>query len=104
MSFFIGIASVIVPIIMYILQHYWRMLRLLFNSIALLSFLIFGNIAAYSILNVIKDNTVFMTTIHSVFLNVYFLLTGAYIGVYILYQVLFLIFKERSNSKRFSPK
>ncbi|WP_246483889.1 transposase [Heyndrickxia vini] len=84
------LASIVLPITMYILQHYWNILRKIFNWIAFLSFLIFGNISSLSILGIIENKTVFMTTIHAVFLNPSFLMTGGYIGIYILYQLLMI--------------
>lgn len=66
----------------------------IYDMIALVSFLIFGNIASLSIYQVIIEKTVFMTTIHGIFLNPIFLITGAYIGLYVLYKLLSLSFGE----------
>ncbi len=38
-----------------------------------------------------------MTTIHGIFLNRFFLITGAYLGWYILYQLLLIIMKDRKE-------
>ncbi|MBS4175097.1 transposase [Bacillus sp. FJAT-49736] len=88
MRFLIILLSIIIPIAMYALQLKWAALRFLYNILALICSLVFGNISALAILEVIRNNTVFMTTIHGIFLNVPFIITGAYLGVYVLYQLL----------------
>ncbi|GIP39017.1 hypothetical protein J31TS4_22970 [Paenibacillus sp. J31TS4] len=45
----------------------------------------FGSIAAFAVYDIRRDGTVFMTSVHAVFLNPVFLLAGAYLGVYGLY-------------------
>ncbi|MGV3466904.1 MAG: transposase [Heyndrickxia sp.] len=95
MNFSLIILSIIIPIIMYALQIKWTILRLLYNILAIICSLIFGNISALAILEVIRNNTVFMTTIHAIFLNFPFLITGAYLGVYLLYQLINVTFAQR---------
>lgn len=68
---------------------------MIFNIIAVISILIFGNIAATSIYQILIDNAVFMTTIHGVFLNPSFLITGGYLGVFIIYRLMVLTWDER---------
>lgn len=84
------LASIILPIAMFILQKIWLKARFVFNSIAIISMLTFGNIASLSIYEILKDKTVFMTNIHSVFLNPLFLVTGGYLGIYLLYRLIIL--------------
>ncbi|WP_246596315.1 transposase [Bacillus alkalicola] len=73
---------------MVLLQRKWGRLCLIYHIIALLSILIFGNIAAIAIYSILRDNTVFMTNIHGIFLNPFFLISGVYIGIYIVYFVM----------------
>ncbi len=91
------ILSIFIPIIMYALQIKWAIMRLLYNIVAIVCSLIFGNIAAIAILEVIRNKTVFMTTIHAIFLNFPFLITGAYLGVYFLYQLIMVTIVQRKN-------
>lgn len=91
--------SIILPLIMLYTQHHWFRLRIIYDAAAIIALLIFGNIASLSIYQIIIDNTVFMTEIHAIFLNPYFLISGSYIGVYILYQLL-LIFSEDIRQSR----
>ncbi|WP_246147104.1 hypothetical protein [Bacillus massilioanorexius] len=62
---------------------------------AFLSIIIFGSITSVSVYQIIKDQTVFMTNIHAILLNPFFLLTGAYLGLYITYQLINLSLNER---------
>ncbi|OIK15961.1 transposase [Bacillus sp. MUM 116] len=73
---------------MFFLQRFRVRFRYIFNLGVIVSAIIFGNIASLSIYEIIKDNTVFMTNIHSIFLNPFFLLTGGYLGIYILYRLI----------------
>ncbi|MFP7733556.1 transposase [Priestia aryabhattai] len=88
MAFLIVAGSIIFPILMLFFSLKWRVAELVFNTLALLSALVFGNIAAASIYHILKNHTVFMTSIHAIFLNPAFLLTGAYLGIYVLYKLL----------------
>lgn len=86
--------SIILPSIMMYIHHHWIKSWIFFNLVMVLSVIIFGNIAAISVYQIIRDNEVFMTAIHAVFLNPLFLITGAYIGIYTIYRLMLLVKKE----------
>jgi hypothetical protein len=88
MKVLLVLGSIIFPLLMYVVQKKWDGIHAVFNLIAIISALVFGNIATLSIYQIIKDNTVLMTNIHAIFLNPFFLITGSYLGVYILYLLL----------------
>jgi heme/copper-type cytochrome/quinol oxidase subunit 3 len=90
--------SIIVPIIMVALQKKWLKLRTFFTIAAIITALIFGNIASIAIFNIIKDGTVFMTKIHGIFLNPYFLISGAYLGMYFLYSMLLRVLDDNKKN------
>ncbi|MGO4889307.1 transposase [Anaerobacillus sp. MEB173] len=79
------VGSIIFPMIMVLCARKWRRIPVVFNVGAMVAALIFGNIASIAIYNIIIDNTVFMTNIHGIFLNPVFLVTGAYLGLYLFY-------------------
>ncbi|GGP17362.1 transposase [Oceanobacillus neutriphilus] len=89
------VASIAVPILMLYLKIRSKKFQIAFNALAAISAVIFGVIAAVSIRQILIDNTVFMTAIHSVFLNPIFLITGAYIGLFAIYRLLILTLDER---------
>ncbi|MGE7843829.1 transposase [Lysinibacillus sp. NPDC093712] len=89
-------SSIIVPVVMLLLQKKSKIVRLLFNVLAVFAMLIFGGIASTSIYQIIVDNAVFMTTIHAIFLNPLFLVSGAYIGVFIIYRLMLLTWHENN--------
>jgi len=66
------------------LQQKSDKMRLVFNALGVVSAILFGYIAATSITQIILEDVVFMTTIHAVFLNPIFLLTGAYLGLFFI--------------------
>jgi len=97
MKLILIIGSVALPIIMVYSEKFWLRLRDIYNAISMIALLTFGNIASFSIYKVIIDGTVFMTAIHGVFLNPFFLIAGAYIGIYVLYRLLLLSIKEQGK-------
>jgi hypothetical protein len=94
MKFLIVFGSIVAPIAMLMIQRKWIKWRIAFNVASVLSTLILGNISALAIYEILRDNTVFMTSIHGIFLNPMFLLTGAYLGVYLLYRLLLMTYEE----------
>ncbi|MCJ8008680.1 transposase [Lederbergia wuyishanensis] len=95
MKILLVLTSIILPIIMYFLHRSQERFRFIFNLGAIVSAIIFGDIASLSIFEIIKDNTVFMTNIHSIFLNPLFLLSGGYLGIYIMYRLIIITIDER---------
>lgn len=94
MKFVLIIGSFAAPVLMLFWQKAWPRLHFYIHALAILSALVFGNIATIAIYDIIVDQTVFMTNVHGVFLNPYFLLTGAYLGVFFLYKLLLWAFDE----------
>lgn len=95
MKILLVVSSIAFPILMLFLQNHRKIFRMIFNITTVISTLIFGNIAATSIYQILIDNAVFMTTIHGIFLNPYFLITGGYLGVFIIYRLMVLTWDER---------
>jgi hypothetical protein len=87
MKLILILGSILAPLLLVLLQKVQPKLRLLFNIVAILSSLVFGNISSVAIYEIIKDDTVFMTNIHGIFLNPLFLITGAYLGIYFIYRI-----------------
>lgn len=88
MEILLILGSIVIPILMVLLQRRKYTFRIIFHVAAIMSALIFGNIASIAIHQIIEDGTVFMTNIHALFLNPFFLLTGAYLGLYLLYVII----------------
>lgn len=96
MKYILIIGSIVIPILMVMLQKKNLKFKICMDVLAILSALIFGNISSIAILSIIKDNTVFMTNIHGLFLNPIFLTSGAYLGVYYLFT---LVLRVRNDFK-----
>ena len=90
LKFLLVASTVIVPAIMLFLSSKSDKLQLIFNIIAVLSIIIFGSITSTSIYQIILDDEVFMTTIHAIFLNPAFLITGGYLGAFVIYRLMML--------------
>ncbi|MEC0094171.1 transposase [Paenibacillus macquariensis] len=95
MKILIILGSILIPIAMLVIQKNWMKWRILFNVVSVVSACIFGDIATLAIYEIIKDNTVFMTNIHAIFLNPLFLVTGSYLGIYFLYRLILVAVKEK---------
>jgi len=94
MKVLLVLGSIVAPILMYAIYKK-KVFRITFNVLAIFSALIFGNIASLSIHQIIVDDAVFMTTIHGIFLNPLFLISGAYLGVYLLYRLIVITLNEK---------
>ncbi|WP_078394308.1 hypothetical protein [Shouchella patagoniensis] len=77
----------IVSLCMYFLGRN-RFLDRLFSLMAVVSLLIFAGIVSYAIFSIISNETVFMTSIHSLFLNPFFLVSGGYLLFFSLYRLI----------------
>ncbi|MGE8004025.1 transposase [Lysinibacillus sp. NPDC093216] len=88
-------SSIVVPSVMVYLQHKSDKFKMIFNIVAVISTIIFGSIASTTIYQIIVDDAVLMTTIHAIFLNPFFLVTGAYLGVFIIYRLMIMALEER---------
>jgi len=89
------VATIGIPSLMVYLQQKWAIFRLLFNILGVIAAILFSTIAATAITNIILEDAVFMTTIHAVFLNPIFLITGAYLGLYLIYRLIMMTIQER---------
>ena len=63
----------------------WHWLRLVYDVVAIISAIVSFSAASTTIYSVIKTKTVFMTTIHALFIDPFFLIPSAYLGVYVIY-------------------
>ncbi len=88
-------STIVVPLIMIYLRKKISKLAIVFNILAVIFVIIFGSIASTSIYQIIIDDAVFMTKIHALFLNELFLISGAYIGLYVIYRLMVLTLEER---------
>lgn len=95
MKFLLVLSGIAVTIVMYYLQNKSNKFRTTFNILSVVSAITFGIIASTSIYQIIKDNAVFMTTIHAIFLNPFFLITGAYLGIFTIYRLMILTMNEK---------
>jgi hypothetical protein len=81
----IVLGIVLIPIIMSGTHWIWHRLRLVYDVFAILSAIVSFSAASTTIYSVIKNNTIFMTTIHALFINPFFLIPSAYLGLYVIY-------------------
>lgn len=79
---------VIVPIGMILIVRRFILIEKLFSFIANLSFLMVASIISFAIYQIIVEQTVFMTSIHGIFLNPFLLVCGAYLLLFTMYKLL----------------
>lgn len=97
MKLVIWLTALMIPVAMAFMGYYWRSAHVMMAAAASLSAYVVGGILGTTIYDVIRNDTVFMTEVHKVFLNPFFLITGAYLGVYLLYGL--LLFTAQSMKK-----
>lgn len=88
---------IVIPCFMVYLQQKWTSFRHSLYILAVIAAILFSTIAATSITQIILEDAVFMTTIHAVFLHPIFLITGAYLGFYVIYRLINVTIQERTR-------
>ncbi|UKS27613.1 transposase [Paenibacillus sp. HWE-109] len=88
MSFVITLFIILIPLCMLMMSWLFAALRVVFHALAACCAYVFGIISALAVYEILRDETVFMTNIHRVFENKYFLVTGSYLGSYGIYILL----------------
>ncbi|UOY92777.1 hypothetical protein MUG87_01110 [Ectobacillus sp. JY-23] len=92
MKLLIIYAPMIASVVLYFITRYIK-IKLLLDIVSYIALYTFGCILSLAIYDVLQKDVVFMTTIHKVLLNSYFLSAGAYLGVYLLYLLLHIIIR-----------
>ncbi|CAH2461867.1 MULTISPECIES: hypothetical protein [Bacillus] len=98
MKLLIGTLPIVLSFIFYLFALHPK-IRITLHIFAYLALYVLGTIISINIYDVLIQNLVFMTSIHGILLNPFFLLAGAYIGVYTLYLILSQIVMKLMNSK-----
>ncbi|PFE27234.1 hypothetical protein CN279_10275 [Bacillus anthracis] len=87
MKLLIGSLPIVLSFICYWLAKH-PTTRVALHISAYLALYVLGTIISIHIYDVLIRDLVFMTSIHGILLNPFFLLSGAYIGIYTLYLLL----------------
>ncbi|QWH42020.1 hypothetical protein EXW53_10135 [Bacillus mycoides] len=98
MKLLIGTLPIVLSFIFYLFALHPK-IRITLHIFAYLALYVLETIISINIYDVLIQNLVFMTSIHGILLNPFFLLAGAYIGVYTLYLILSQIVMKLMNSK-----
>ncbi|SEC68754.1 hypothetical protein [Paenibacillus sp. GP183] len=94
MTWIILLSAIVIPLLMLGLVRAFAFCRRLFDALAVLSAYVFGIIAAIAVYEILRDDVVFMTRIHGVFNNIWFLASGAYLGNYGLYKLIQMMIRQ----------
>ncbi|MFB5252527.1 hypothetical protein ACE38F_19515 [Bacillus mycoides] len=98
MKLLIGALPIALSITFYLLAVHPK-IRIVLHIFAYLALYVLGTIISINIYDVLMQGLVFMTSIHGILLNPFFLLAGAYIGIYTLYLILSQIIMKLMNIK-----
>jgi hypothetical protein len=94
MTWLILLSAIAGPLLMLGLVRAFAVCRRLFDGFAVLSAYVFSIIAAIAVYEILRDDMVFMTRIHGVFNNIWFLASGAYLGNYGLYKLIHMMVRQ----------
>ncbi|WP_369899965.1 hypothetical protein [Bacillus manliponensis] len=95
MKLIIAILPILLSYIFFLFSMH-KTFRFILNICAYLSMYGLSTLVAFTVYDVLIQDKVFMTTIHKILLNPFFLITSTYIGIYILYLLL-----QKSFSKTY---
>ncbi|HFK1683588.1 TPA: hypothetical protein ACGXND_003475 [Bacillus tropicus] len=96
MKLLIGTFPIVLSFIFYWLAKH-PTTRVALHISAYLTLYVLGTIISIHIYDVLMQDLVFMTSIHGILLNPFFLISGAYIGIYTLYLLLSYIITNMKN-------
>ncbi|PFS16513.1 hypothetical protein MN033_08245 [Bacillus nitratireducens] len=96
MKLLIGLLPIALSITFYLLALHPK-IRIVLHISAYLALYVLGTIISITIYDVLIQNLVFMTSIHGILLNPFFLISGAHIGIYTLYLLLSYIITNIKN-------
>ncbi|PEX38821.1 hypothetical protein COK00_14695 [Bacillus cereus] len=96
MKLLIGTFPIVLSFIFYWLAKQ-PTIRIALHILAYLTLYVLGTIISINIYEVLIQDLVFMTSIHGILLNPFFLISGAYIGIYTLYLLLSYIITNIKN-------
>jgi hypothetical protein len=88
--------SILLPLLMLNLVSRWCFFMWIFNGLAILAAFAFGNISFAYVYNIIQHHQVFMNK-HAIFLNPWFLGSGVYLGLYVMYLLFRLFVIEKTT-------
>src|SRR4051794_3250883 len=88
MSIMIVVFIILIPLTMVCSSWLFPLCRHVFAAVAVGCAYVFGIIISLAVYTIIRDDTVFMTNIHSIFTNKLFLFCGAYLGAFGIYVLL----------------
>ena len=80
--------SIIIPIMAVYLHNKVRTIHFYFDAFAFLSVLVISNLIAATVFHLLREDALYMTSIHGLFVNGYFLSCGVYLTFYALYRIL----------------
>ncbi|MFC0189284.1 hypothetical protein ACFFJY_13350 [Fictibacillus aquaticus] len=86
MTVLIAAVTFIVPVLMIIVSKKMPAASKFFAALAFLSLSIAGCTITITVMKVIRDGEVFMTTVHEILLNWLFLISIGYSGLFAIYQ------------------
>ncbi|WAH42444.1 transposase [Alicyclobacillus fastidiosus] len=94
MTTIIVLGVVLIPLAMSAtnLVSHWMLFA--YNVMAIISAIVSFSAASTTIYSVIRNHTVFMTTIHALFIDPFFLIPSAYLGVYVIYLLYTAVWRQ----------
>ncbi|WP_433773705.1 hypothetical protein [Bacillus wiedmannii] len=96
MKLLIGILPIALSFMFYLFAKHPK-LSIVLHIFAYLALYVLGTVISINIYDVLVQDLVFMTSIHGILLNPFFLIAGAYIGTYTLYLLLSHIIMKIKN-------
>jgi len=100
MEIIVAISVLILPFIVLFLYSLLGKWKFIIDVLAVLAALLFAIVSTVAIYQIRRDGTIFMTNIHRLFDNYIFLISGAYLGMYGLFQL--IRYSIRQYKKKFN--
>lgn len=90
MVYIIVILILLLSLLLLFLHHKFSITNNILHILAIISVIIIASVTGSKIYEIILNQTVFTMEIHGIFLNPFFLISGSYLSVYIVYRLFIL--------------
>lgn len=95
----IVLGTLLIPLVFVLLRRLSAILGLLIDGLAVVSAFGFAILSAFAVLDIRKHGTVYETEVHRVFDSFWFMAFAAYLGLYLLYRLMWSAFSAFRRSE-----
>lgn len=103
MNMVISLMTIALPGLMVFIKYRWKKAAVLYHLLAVICSVIAGINISITTIQVILHNQVFTTAFHGIFINLWFILSSAYLIMYLIYSLIERTWISTRNEEAENP-